>query len=147
MKVIPGNRRTWWRLFQELVVCTKLDIRGGCRISSQGGGGALEKIAPSGGRRENVGVFRVKNHDFTPKNQNFSNIRGVRAGCAPGTPPPWIRPWIYIFFALISIRISLMVYLRKHCICLALLPPHFGLKFSNRILFWLHEYVLRLANA
>ena len=66
-----------------------------------GGGGALKKIAPSGGRRENFlgisceksrfyakkirffpnaegsakifGVFRVKNHDFTPKNLIFSN--------------------------------------------------------------------------
>ena len=33
-------------------------------------GGALKKIAPS------VGVFRVKNHDFTPKNHMFSNFRG-----------------------------------------------------------------------
>ena len=34
------------------------------------------------------GVFRVKNHDFTPKNHIFSNFRGggARAGCAP---PPW----------------------------------------------------------
>ena len=30
--------------------------------------GAFKKIAPSGGRREIFGVFRVKNHDFTPKN-------------------------------------------------------------------------------
>jgi hypothetical protein len=79
------------------------------------GGGALKKIAPSGGRRENVwcisceksrfyakknhifsncggrreifGVFRVKNHDFTPKNHIISNFR-VR----PLTP--WSRPWI-----------------------------------------------------
>jgi hypothetical protein len=28
-------------------------------------------------------VFRVKNHDFTPKNHIFSNFRGARAGCAP----------------------------------------------------------------
>ena len=63
------------------------------------GGGAIKKIAPSGGRREkfwgiscekntilrqkiiffsiaegganNFGVFRVKNHDFTPKNLIF----------------------------------------------------------------------------
>jgi hypothetical protein len=41
-------------------------------------GGALKKIAPSGGRRENFGVSRVKNHDFTPKNHIFSNFRGVR---------------------------------------------------------------------
>ena len=38
--------------------------------------GALIKIAPRGGRRENVGLFRVKNHDFTPKNHIFSNFRG-----------------------------------------------------------------------
>jgi hypothetical protein len=78
-------------------------------------GGALKKIAPSGGRRENfwgisceksrfyakksyffpiaegsakiVGVFRVKNHDFTPKNYIFSNFRGGA---------PWIRPCILI---------------------------------------------------
>jgi hypothetical protein len=49
--------------------------------------GALKKIAPSGGRRENFGVFRVKNHDFTPNNHIFSNFRGgARSGYAP--PPP-----------------------------------------------------------
>ena len=49
------------------------------------GGVHLNKIAPS------VGVFRVKNHDFTPKNIIFSNFRGGRA---PGAArnPPWIRP-------------------------------------------------------
>ena len=39
-----------------------------------------------------VGVFRVKNHDFTPKNLIFSNFRGgarwVRVS------PPWIRPCV-----------------------------------------------------
>ena len=48
------------------------------------GGGALKKIAPSGGGANFVGVFRVKNHDFTPKNHIFSNFRGGA--------PPWIRP-------------------------------------------------------
>ena len=38
-------------------------------------GGALKKIAPGRGRREKFGVFRVKNHDFTPKNHIFSNFR------------------------------------------------------------------------
>ena len=28
------------------------------------------------------GVFRVKNHDFMPKNLIFSNFRGACAGCA-----------------------------------------------------------------
>ena len=32
------------------------------------------------------GVFRVKNHDFTPKNLIFSNFRGFAR--------PWIRPCI-----------------------------------------------------
>jgi hypothetical protein len=41
-------------------------------------GGELKKIAPSGGRRENFGVFRVKNYDFTPKNLIFSNCGGRR---------------------------------------------------------------------
>ena len=43
-----------------------------------GGGGALKKIAPSRGRHEIFGVFRVKNHDFTPKNLTFFNCRGRR---------------------------------------------------------------------
>jgi hypothetical protein len=68
-----------------------------------GGGGALKKIAPNGGRRENFwgiscersrfyakkhifpilggareifGVFHVKNHDFTPKNIFFPILGG-----------------------------------------------------------------------
>jgi hypothetical protein len=36
-------------------------------------GGALKKIAPSGGGAKIFEVFRVKNHDFTPKNHIFSN--------------------------------------------------------------------------
>jgi hypothetical protein len=46
-----------------------------------------------GGRREKFWVFRVKNHDFTPTNYIFSNFREgrARAGCAS----PWIRPCYY----------------------------------------------------
>ena len=54
--------------------------------------GALKRIAPSGGRRENVRVLRVKNHDFTPKNHIFSNFRGRAPGA---TPPPLDPPLIY----------------------------------------------------
>ena len=39
-------------------------------------GGALKKIAPSRGRHEIFGVFRVKNHDFMPKNHIFSIAEG-----------------------------------------------------------------------
>ena len=37
------------------------------------------------------GVFRVKNHDFTQKNLNFSNFRG-----APGAPTPLDPPLVLV---------------------------------------------------
>ena len=40
-------------------------------------GGALKKIAAS----EKFWVFRVKNHDFTPKNQIFANCGRRREKC------------------------------------------------------------------
>jgi hypothetical protein len=53
-------------------------------------GGALKKIAPSGGRRENFGVFRVKNHDFTPKYHIFFNFRGGTRRVRPPLDPPLV---------------------------------------------------------
>ena len=49
------------------------------------GGAHLKKLRRAEGGAKNFGVFRVKNHDFTPKNHIFSNLRGggARAGCAP----------------------------------------------------------------
>jgi hypothetical protein len=88
-------------------------------------GGALKKIAPSGGRREHfwgisceksrfyakrsyffqlrrearkvLGVFRVENHEFTPKNHIFSNFRGGahRVHPPPPPPPPPLDPPLY----------------------------------------------------
>ena len=57
------------------------------------GGGALKIIAPSESMRENFGVFRVKNHDFTQKNHISSNFMG-RAPGAP-SPPPLDPPLVY----------------------------------------------------
>ena len=52
------------------------------------GGGALKKIAPSGGKRVIFGVFRVKNHDSTPKNHIISNFRGdAHRVHPPGSAP------------------------------------------------------------
>ena len=53
------------------------------------GGGALNKLRRAEGGAKIFGVFRVKNHDFTPKNHIFSNFRGVAppAGSAPETLP------------------------------------------------------------
>ena len=49
-----------------------------------GGGAHLKKLRRAEGGAKNFGVFRVKNHDFTPKNLIFSNFRGARA---PGSGP------------------------------------------------------------
>ena len=54
-----------------------------------GGGGALKKkLHRAEGGAKMFGVFRVKNHDFTPKKSYFFPILGMaRAGCAPLDPP------------------------------------------------------------
>ena len=91
----------------------------GFQFRGGGGGGALKEIAPSGGRRENVfgisceksrfytkksyffpiaeggakfflGVFRLKNHDFTQTKIIFFPILG--GGGAQGAPLPGSAP-------------------------------------------------------
>jgi hypothetical protein len=64
------------------------------------GGVHLKKLRRAEGGAKMFGVFRVKNHDFTPKNNIFSNFRGVR-GRPPGAPP-WIRP---LAFNLVKIHL------------------------------------------
>ena len=41
-------------------------------------GAHLKEMRRAEGGAKNVGVFRVKNHDFTPKNHIFSNCEGRR---------------------------------------------------------------------
>ena len=54
-------------------------------------GGALKKIAPSGGRCENVwGISCEKSRFYAQKKITFFPILGGRAPGVP--PPPWIRP-------------------------------------------------------
>jgi hypothetical protein len=90
------------------------------------GGEYLKKLRRAEEGANILGVFRVTNHYFTPKNHSFYNYGGrreqfwgisceksrfyakktyffpilgggARAGCAP---PPWIRPWcILVIFA------------------------------------------------
>jgi hypothetical protein len=57
-------------------------------FQDRGGGAYLKKLRRAEGGAKIVGVFRVKNHDFTPKNHIFSNFRGD----ARRVRPPWIRP-------------------------------------------------------
>ena len=42
----------------------------------RGGGAHLKKLCRAEGGAKNFGVFRVKNHDFTPKNHIFSIAEG-----------------------------------------------------------------------
>jgi hypothetical protein len=58
----------------------------------------LKKLHRAEGGTKIFGVFRVKNHDFTPKNHIFFNFRGGTRQVHP--PPPGIqqlpiivRPW------------------------------------------------------
>ena len=55
-------------------------------------GAHLEKLRLAEGGAKLFWVFRVKNHDFTPKNHIFSNFRGgAHAGCAPpGSAPVYL---------------------------------------------------------
>ena len=99
--------------------------RGGSRISSRGGGGALKKLRRAEEDAKILGVFRVKNHYFTPKNHSFYNYGGRRekcwgisceksrfyakktyffpilggacTGCAPPPPPPLDPPLSRVF--------------------------------------------------
>ena len=53
-------------------------------------GGALKKLRRAEGGAKFFLVFRVKNHDFTPKKSYFFQLRReARAGCAP---PPGSAP-------------------------------------------------------
>ena len=55
------------------------------------GGAHLKKLRRAEGGAKFFGVFRVKNHHFTPKNHIYSNFRGARAaGARP--PPPGSAP-------------------------------------------------------
>ena len=56
------------------------------------GGRTLKKSRRAEGGAKIFGVFRVKNHDFTPKNHIFSNFRGGGGGRAPDAPPTGSAP-------------------------------------------------------
>ena len=52
----------------------------------QARGAHLKKLRRAVGGSKIFGVFRVKNHDFTPKNHIFSNFRRG-GGSPPGSAP------------------------------------------------------------
>jgi hypothetical protein len=69
------------------IVHLHMQYRGGSRISSYGGG-ALKKIAPSGGRRENCwGISCEKSRFYAKKSYFFPILGEARAGCSPLDTP------------------------------------------------------------
>jgi hypothetical protein len=70
-------------------ICNYNAFQGRIQDFKFGGGGHLNKLRRAEEGAKIFGVFRVKNHDFTPKNHIFIQFRGACAGCAP-----WIRPCI-----------------------------------------------------
>ena len=129
----------------------------GADIGFQVRGGALKKITPSGGRRENCwgiscetsrfyakkiiffpiaegganifGVFRVKNHDFTPTNHIFSNFRGgARRVRLPLDPPLLVweesnnKICLLLYFSTLLVWrlliFKLMLFTSYRCYCL-----------------------------
>jgi hypothetical protein len=62
----------------------------------------LKKLRQAEGGAKIVGVFRVKNHDFTPKNHIFFPIRA--------SPLPLDPPLAFTFIKIINIRFYNMSY-------------------------------------
>jgi hypothetical protein len=67
-------------------------------------GGGLKKLHRAEGGAKMFGVFRVKNHDFTPKNHIFSNFRGGRA--SPSSPPGSAPVILSLFHTLYRLKLG-----------------------------------------
>jgi hypothetical protein len=81
------ERRTGQSLFIYFIYF--ISPESGTLAGADPGSQVKKKLRRAEGGAKIFGVFRVKNHDFAPKNHIFSNFR---AGRAPGALPPWIRP-------------------------------------------------------
>ena len=65
----------------------RIELVAGADPGFQVRGAHLKKLRRAEGGAKFFGVFRVKNHDFTPKSHIFSNFRGDGGGGAPLDPP------------------------------------------------------------
>jgi hypothetical protein len=93
----PANARGKTSWHKGLLVVKTIYIYQG-RIQDfklAGGRGTFKKIAPSGGRRENLwGISCEKSWFYAKKSYFFSNDRG--GGGVRRVHPPWIRPCIWL---------------------------------------------------
>jgi hypothetical protein len=76
---------------------TKDNLQGRMQDFKLGGGAHLKKLRRAKGGAKIVGVFRLKNHDFTPKNHIFSNFRGDarRVRPPPGSAPDLVKKTLH----------------------------------------------------
>ena len=81
-------------------------------------GAHLKKLRRAEGGEKHFGVFRVKNHDLTPKNHIFSNFRG---GGRRVRPPPPLDPPLNSAHLLQSVLIYINAYIQHSKIVLAYL--------------------------
>jgi hypothetical protein len=73
------------------------------------GGAHLKKLRRAEGGAKIFGVFRVKNHDFTPKNHIFSNFREARAGCASPLDPALLSPFFFWTLCCLSFELWILI--------------------------------------
>jgi hypothetical protein len=70
-------------------------------------GAHLKKLRRAEGGAKMFGVFRVKNHDITPKkNHIFSNFRG---GGRPLLDPPLVCACFLVFYCLLCDCVQIMI--------------------------------------
>ena len=77
-------------------------------------GAHLQKSRRAEGGAKMLGIFRVKNHDFTQKNHIFSNFRGRAPGAPPGSAPALVSSnsscsFTNIFFVDFVSELSLLI--------------------------------------
>jgi len=73
-------------------------------------GAHLKKLRRMEGGAKIFGVFRVKNHDFTPKNHIFSNSTGGRRVRPLDPPLEYTSSWV-------GFKIPTLVVIGTDCIC------------------------------
>ena len=70
------------------------------------GGTDLKKLRRAEGGSKIFGVFRVKNHDFTPKNHIFSNFRGSARRVRPPLDLLLVCMYFFVFDSLVCLFCS-----------------------------------------
>ena len=95
IKIVSGLRQIcgflWPYRFPQQIKLT-VTIQGRIQHFKLGGGAHLKYLRRAEEGAKIVEVFRVKNHDFTPKNHMFPILSGARSGGVP----PGSAPAIYL---------------------------------------------------